>query len=54
MSNPNIFPVPEDGLASPNSNFIVVVFPAPLGPRKPKIEFCGTLRSKELSALMFP
>src|ERR1043166_5468366 len=33
---------------------MVVVLPAPLRPRKPKIEPCGTLRSTPLSTCLFP
>ena len=33
----NTVAVPEDGKMSPESNFSVVVFPAPLGPRKATI-----------------
>src|SRR5688572_1856244 len=41
---------PEVGSVSPNSIRIVVVLPAPLGPRKPKISPCWTDRVSELTA----
>jgi hypothetical protein len=36
---------------SPSSSLMVVVLPAPFGPRKPTIEFFLILRFKELTAL---
>ncbi len=37
MSSPATHPCPELGLTRPASILMVVVFPAPFGPRKPKI-----------------
>jgi hypothetical protein len=37
MFSPSINPVPAVGLVNPQSIRIVVVLPAPLAPRKPKI-----------------
>ena len=42
ISNPAILTVPAVGAMKPVSSFIVVDFPAPLGPRKPHTCFLGT------------
>src|SRR5512135_105290 len=51
---PKILPPPPVGLSRPSNSLIVVVLPAPLGPRKAKIDFCGTRRSSDLSAWTSP
>jgi hypothetical protein len=50
MSYPKILPVPPVGWISPMSNLMVVVFPAPFGPRKPKIEVFFTFKFRFLIA----
>ena len=42
MSCPAIRAVPLDGGRNPVRTRMVVVFPAPLGPRKPRISPCRT------------
>src|SRR6202042_718216 len=42
--------VPEVGGASPMSILMVVVLPAPLGPRKPKKQRCGTVKVRPSTA----
>ena len=54
MSLPKIEPEPAVGRASPSSSFMVVVFPAPFGPKKPKIEFSRTQRSSGFNAATEP
>src|SRR3972149_10478338 len=44
MSQPKMDALPSVGFMIVMSMFIVVVFPAPLGPRKPKISPCLTLK----------
>src|ERR1700683_4038458 len=43
-SNPLTLALPEVGVSNPQSTRIVVDFPAPLGPRKPKISPLDTSR----------
>jgi hypothetical protein len=45
MSRPNTSPRPPVGRKNPRSVLTVVVFPAPLGPRKPKTSPSSTARS---------
>src|SRR6266404_9022178 len=45
---------PLVAFTNPSSTFIVVVFPAPLGPRKPKTSPARTCRFKSLTATFFP
>jgi hypothetical protein len=60
MSRPNIRAFPPVGRVRPRSILIVVLLPAPLGPRNPKIEFLGTCRMSPsnaftpLKALLYP
>src|SRR5512143_4057607 len=53
-SKPATVPVPADGLTRPQSIRIVVDFPAPLGPRKPKISPRATSRLMSLTATKSP
>ena len=48
VSMPNAEHVPLVGLISPRMSLMVVVLPAPFGPRKPKMDCFGTLRSSDL------
>ncbi len=41
---------PAVGRINPSKSLMAVVFPDPFGPKKPKIEFLGTFRSRDLSA----
>ena len=54
ISMPKILPLPLVGRIKPSRSLMVVVLPAPLGPRKAKIDFCGTRRSSDLSACTSP
>jgi hypothetical protein len=54
MSKPSINAVPDVGFVSPVSMRIVVVFPAPLGPRKPNISPFLILKLKLLTAVILP
>src|SRR5436190_5789461 len=45
---------PLVGLTKPSSTFIVVVLPAPLGPRKPNTSPARTLRLRSLTAILLP
>src|SRR5205823_13563866 len=45
---------PEDGLTRPRRHLIVVVFPAPFGPRKPNTPPSGTARSSRSTARVVP
>lgn len=45
---------PNEGFANPMRILIVVVFPAPLGPKKPKIEPFVTFRSRLSTAVTSP
>src|SRR5262245_13129638 len=47
---PNTRALPAVGRVMPSSTLMVVVLPAPLRPRKPKIEPAGTCRSTPRSA----
>src|SRR3990170_462216 len=51
MSNPLTFAVPEVGLRMVQSIEMVVVFPAPLGPSKPKTSPDSTAMSSSLTAV---
>ena len=50
LSMPKMLAVPAVGRVNPSISLIVVVLPAPFGPRKPKIEFWCTFMSNALSA----
>src|SRR6202046_4113719 len=54
MSWPSIRAVPEVGGVSVVIMRISVVFPAPLGPSKPKISCCATLKLMSLTATSSP
>src|SRR5579862_2029058 len=54
MGMPSSSIVPEVGGASPMSMRIVVVLPAPLGPRKPKKQPRGTSRFSPSTAALEP
>ena len=54
MLLPRTFAPPFVGRVSPRRSLIVVVFPAPFGPRNAKIEFFGTLRLSCFKALTSP
>ena len=54
MSTPATRIVPEVGLRMPAIIRSVVVFPAPLGPRKPKSSPRGTIRSISSTAVKSP
>ena len=54
MSLPKMVALPLVGRVRLSKSFMVVVLPAPLGPRKPKIEFLGTVRSNALRAFTSP
>ncbi len=54
MSKPATRPVPEVGASRPVSILIVVVLPAPLGPRKPKISPSGTWKLTWSTAVKSP
>src|SRR5689334_18151606 len=54
MGAPSTQPSPALGRASPTSSLTAVVFPAPLGPRKPKTSARRTLIVRPLSATVFP
>src|SRR5205807_6506278 len=45
---------PEVGSVSPSSSFTEVVFPAPLGPRKPKTSPLGTVIVRPARAVTWP
>src|ERR1035437_1282757 len=53
-SKPATVPVPAEGRRRPQSIRIVVDFPAPLGPRKPKISPRATSRLMPLTATKSP
>src|ERR1700749_2096066 len=53
-SKPATSAVPEVGLVSVQSMLIVVVLPAPLGPRKPKTSPVSTSKSTPLTASKSP
>src|SRR4030042_1018983 len=53
-SNPQTLTVPEVGSVRPRSISIVVVFPAPFGPRKPKTSPSATERLRLSTAFCFP
>ena len=54
MSTPSIFTNPEVGSDRPARMRIVVVFPAPFGPRKPKISPGATVRLSRSTAVKSP
>jgi hypothetical protein len=54
MSCPFTVAVPLVGFSNVESMFRVVVLPAPLGPRKPKISPCFTLKHILLTAFTLP
>ena len=54
MSCPAMLAVPAVGGNYPVSIFIVVVFPAPFGPRKPTISPRSTLKQTSLTAMNRP
>src|SRR5512143_1731578 len=51
MSNPATVPLPPEGARMPQSMRMVVDFPAPLGPRKPKISPFFTSRLTLFTAM---
>src|ERR1700749_3303399 len=53
MGLPKSRACPLDGKISPISIFKVVVLPAPLGPRKPKISFFSTVKLTSATARTF-
>ncbi|MNC98292.1 hypothetical protein D3C83_162080 [compost metagenome] len=54
MSNPATFTVPEDAGMKPVMMRIVVVLPAPFGPRKPRISPLAAVNEMSLMATMSP
>src|SRR5262245_57055372 len=54
MSNPATREVPDDGGMNPVIIRIVVVFPAPFGPRKPTISPCATRNDTCQTATRLP
>src|SRR5688572_15600248 len=54
MGAPSNEAVPEVGATNPNSIFMEVVFPAPLGPRKPNTSPCSTCRVRPFTAARSP
>jgi hypothetical protein len=54
MSKPNTFALPDVGLIRPNNVLIVVDFPAPFGPIKPKKSPLDTQSSKSVIPLLAP
>src|SRR5690242_14069054 len=54
MSWPRMAALPAVGFSRPVSILIVVVFPAPLGPRKPTISLCPIVRSIPFTAIWTP
>jgi len=53
QSNPNTVAVPVSALRNPSRMWIVVVFPAPLGPMKPEIP-PPSLRFNPFNAVILP
>src|SRR5438094_3604925 len=51
---PSTSAVPDEGARNPVTIFIVVVFPAPLGPRNPTTWPCGTENEMPPSAVTAP
>jgi hypothetical protein len=51
MSYPKTLPDPLVGRINPSKSLIVVVLPAPFGPRNPIIEFLATFKFNEDRAL---
>src|SRR5690554_2967808 len=54
MSKPAMVAFPDEGLESPQSIFIAVVFPAPFAPRKPKISPAYTSSVTSFAAMKSP
>src|SRR3954465_9116653 len=54
MSNPSAWPDPESGGSRPQSMRRVVVFPDPLGPRKPQIRPASTWMVTSLTTCLSP
>ena len=54
ISNPATSTIPLVGGMNPVIIFIVVDFPAPFGPRKPRISPCSTEKLSEVTAGKFP
>src|SRR5881392_3024580 len=51
-STPNKYAAPLVAFTNPSSTFIVVVFPAPFGPRKPNTSPACTLRFRSFKATL--
>ena len=54
MSKPLTVAVPAVGSSSVASIFMIVVFPAPLGPKRPKISPFSMLMLRSSTAVIFP
>src|SRR5713226_2416837 len=54
IGSPRSHASPEVGLSRPSRSFTEVVFPAPLGPRNPKISPRGTVIERPASATVLP